>query len=222
MVWAAHRGFSDMYPENTIDSYEGDTLAGAGFIEADIRLTKDLELVCMHDEYLANMTNAPAEAKVYDTTFDTLRTYQINNGNGLKQLVHKQIPTFAEYLHICKKYGVVAIIDLKDLGENQEVRYEISRKILQTINSEGLMGRCIIISRSANLLRDFRDGTGEEGASIPVAASTSSAWNKLRTYGLTNVFSSHKRTAFGTYEFQEYNPLNGRKNQTLDSYHNRV
>ena len=221
-VWSAHRGYSDMYPENTIDAFEGAAFAGAAFIETDIRLTKDRELVCMHDEVLANMTNSATDATVYSMTLEEIRQLQINNGNNLSLLVHRQVPTFAEYLQVCRRYGIIAVIEMKNLGTNANMRVEVSRKILNTIETAGMKDRCIIISPSAPLLKAFRNATGEDAYSIPIAATTDTVWRNAQQYNLTNIYSSYKVTPFGTCTSSDYSPLVGRKNKVLDTYHNRV
>ncbi|KAI8141191.1 PLC-like phosphodiesterase [Fennellomyces sp. T-0311] len=52
----AHRGFSGQYPENTLLSYEKGVEASATALEGDIRLTKDGEIVMMHDMTLNRTT----------------------------------------------------------------------------------------------------------------------------------------------------------------------
>jgi len=222
LAWCAHRGYSDMYPENTIDAFEGAALAGAGFIETDIHVTKDGEIVCMHDKYLANMTDAPVEAEISNMTLEEIRALQINNGNCLENLVHKQVPTLMEYLQICRRYGIVAVIEMKSLGGTVPKRLETSQKIVRLLEAAGMKDRCIVISPSAALLKTFRNGAGEAGASIPIGPTNNDAWEIAKTYGLSNIFASYKSTAFGTMLTWDYSPLVGRKHRAVDTYHTRV
>ena len=46
----AHRGFSGIYPENTMLSFEKAVEAGCDVIELDVQETKDHVLVIIHDE----------------------------------------------------------------------------------------------------------------------------------------------------------------------------
>ena len=48
-VWA-HRGASGYAPENTMAAFEKAVEMGADGIELDVQLTKDGELVVIHDE----------------------------------------------------------------------------------------------------------------------------------------------------------------------------
>ncbi len=52
--------------------------------------------------------------------------------------------TFEEYLDICKKYGMTAIIDLKYENGIGKADPELSAAILQTIEEKGMMDSCVI------------------------------------------------------------------------------
>lgn len=54
----AHMGFSAKYPENTILSFQKALEAGADGIGIDVRMSRDGELVILHDQELARTTNA--------------------------------------------------------------------------------------------------------------------------------------------------------------------
>jgi glycerophosphoryl diester phosphodiesterase len=45
-----HRGACLQFPEHTKESYEAAARMGAGILECDVTFTKDLELVCRHDQ----------------------------------------------------------------------------------------------------------------------------------------------------------------------------
>ncbi len=53
----AHRGASDSHPENTLAAFREAIRLGAHMIEFDVALTKDGELVLMHDKTLDRTTN---------------------------------------------------------------------------------------------------------------------------------------------------------------------
>ena len=53
----AHRGFSGKYPENTMLAFRKALECGADGIEMDVQLTKDGELVVIHDERVDRTTN---------------------------------------------------------------------------------------------------------------------------------------------------------------------
>jgi glycerophosphoryl diester phosphodiesterase len=53
----AHRGASDDIPEHTTAAYERALVDGADGFEADVRLTADAHLVCVHDRRLERTSN---------------------------------------------------------------------------------------------------------------------------------------------------------------------
>lgn len=57
MINYAHRGFKGKYPENTMLAFKKAIEAGANGIELDVHLTRDGELVIIHDESLERTTD---------------------------------------------------------------------------------------------------------------------------------------------------------------------
>ena len=53
----AHRGFSGKYPENTMLAFKKALEAGADGIELDVQMTKDGQVVVIHDEKVDSTTN---------------------------------------------------------------------------------------------------------------------------------------------------------------------
>ncbi len=52
----SHRGRSDMFPENTLESISL-ALITSDFAEFDVMLTKDNQVIVFHDRFLAELTN---------------------------------------------------------------------------------------------------------------------------------------------------------------------
>jgi glycerophosphoryl diester phosphodiesterase len=53
----AHRGASAYAPEHTLDSYRLALKQGADFVEQDLQITRDGQLICLHDLSLERTTN---------------------------------------------------------------------------------------------------------------------------------------------------------------------
>ena len=51
----AHRGFSKVAPENTLPAFQAAMDCGADYIELDIQLTADDQLVVIHDDKLDSL-----------------------------------------------------------------------------------------------------------------------------------------------------------------------
>ena len=56
-ILVAHRGASAYAPEHTIESYRLALKQGADFVEQDLQVTRDKQLVCLHDLTLERTTN---------------------------------------------------------------------------------------------------------------------------------------------------------------------
>ena len=129
MLLSAHRGYQPMGPENSILSFEAAGKLGFDYIETDVIMTADGELVCMHDATVDRMTNG--SGKVTDMTYADIRKLTIdtaahgfNISTADKDKLY--VPTFREYLGICKKYGSKPFIEIKDSRE------EVIKKIIDT------------------------------------------------------------------------------------------
>ena len=91
----AHRGASTDAPENTLAAFELAWQQGADGIEGDFRLTRDGEIVCMHDASTERTTGCAL--KVADTTFAELR--QLDAGAWMGEPWRGlRIPTLGEVL----------------------------------------------------------------------------------------------------------------------------
>lgn len=101
----AHRGASGDFPENTLLAFEQALAAGAKWLELDVHLSADGELVVIHDNSLQRTTNGqgPVATK-------TLRQLcQFDAGRGEK------IPLLAEVLDLAAGRASVNI-ELKGAG----------------------------------------------------------------------------------------------------------
>lgn len=107
----AHRGFSGYYPENTMLAFQKtaeESLADG--IELDIQMTKDGELVIMHDETLDRTTNGSGYLKDY--TLEKLKTLSVVvNVKGF--FPRQTIPTLREYFTWLKTTKLITNIELK-------------------------------------------------------------------------------------------------------------
>ena len=52
-----HRGAAGVYPEHTTLGYIKGAEMGADYIECDVQITKDLQLVCSHESWINEVCN---------------------------------------------------------------------------------------------------------------------------------------------------------------------
>lgn len=103
----AHRGYSGRYPENTMEAFRGALEAGADGIELDVQLTKDGQIVIIHDETLDRTTNGKGYVK--DHTLAELKQLDASG----KSLSGSGIPTFEEYCEWVKDTPLITNVELK-------------------------------------------------------------------------------------------------------------
>lgn len=147
-IWA-HRGCSQNYPENTITAFEKALqIPGLTGIELDIQLTKDGELVVIHDERVDRTTNAFGCVK--DFTYAQLRQMSIYTGTDRSE----RIPSMNEVFDLLENHaGVLLNIELK----NSNIPYDgMEEKILDLAAHRGMEKRIVYSSFSAKSLEKIR------------------------------------------------------------------
>lgn len=102
----AHRGGAALAPENTLDAFERSVALGVRYLETDVRLTADGELVCFHDEQLEARTTG--WGRVADRTLAELRAVLVRGPEGRLA----PVPTLAEALDAFPE--ACFTVDLKD------------------------------------------------------------------------------------------------------------
>ena len=109
---AAHRGLSSDYPENTMAAFRAAIAAGVDQIETDIRVSKDGELVLIHDATVDRTTNG--HGRVDEMTFDELRALDAGKIRGMEGQGH-QIPTLKEFMDLVKDLPEMTVdLELKE------------------------------------------------------------------------------------------------------------
>lgn len=76
----AHRGSSGTYAEHTRAAYLQALADGADGVECDVHLTRDEQLVCIHDTTLDRTTNGTG--RVADHTLEELRALDVSSWKG--------------------------------------------------------------------------------------------------------------------------------------------
>lgn len=104
----AHRGASDLAPENSLASFDLAVRHGADLLETDVWLTADGQIVCHHDATLERMTGDPR--RVDAVSLAQLRKLRLTAENGIGG---ERIPTLAELVEQTPP-EVVLVVELKD------------------------------------------------------------------------------------------------------------
>ena len=132
-----HRGFTLVAPENSLPSFEAAGKRGFWAIETDVRLTRDGVMVCCHNATTA--ARFDEDLTVADCTYAELQKLTMAKGNGLEGYKPEELkmPTFAQYLDICEKYGAVPFIESKEM---------VIDRIFDELRRRDLMGSSVMSS----------------------------------------------------------------------------
>ena len=116
-VMIAHRGFRAVAPENTVPAFEEAGKAGFSAIECDIYRTKNGVWVIQHDRHTYRMMNT--NKFVEKATYEELKNADTDNGVNIDKYPNLKICTLEEYLQICEKYGMQAVIEFKEENNHE-------------------------------------------------------------------------------------------------------
>lgn len=138
-----HRGYTNTAPENSLASFTGAGEVKAWSVETDIRETADGHFICMHDQTVDRTTDG--SGTVSSMTLSQIQALSLADGS--------KVPTFEQFLGICKTYSMIPVIEIK--GINNAATSVNS--ILNIIDEYGITGRCIITCSKivAAIIRNF-------------------------------------------------------------------
>ena len=105
-----HRGACAYAPENTLASIRKAAALGARWVEFDVRLTRDGELVLMHDDDLRRTTNG--RGHVLDMSANELAALDAGAWFG-GAFAGERVPTLVEAIALLAELGLGANIEIK-------------------------------------------------------------------------------------------------------------
>jgi glycerophosphoryl diester phosphodiesterase len=105
-----HRGAAECAPENTLAGLRKAKELDCRWVEFDVRLTADSQLILLHDERLERTTDGRGKAALIP--LDKVRGYDAGYrfGNDYRG---ERIPTLAEAIGVLEELGLGANIELK-------------------------------------------------------------------------------------------------------------
>lgn len=148
---AAHRGWPDKYPENTMESFRAAEALGVDQIEFDVRVTKDNELVIIHDATVDRTTNGTG--LVCEKTLEELKELDAGSHKS-EEFKGCKIPTLIEFMEFIKSNKEVTLdVELKEYPTegHEEVSYSVCDRVLKIIDDYGFTDRVVLNTFSGKL-----------------------------------------------------------------------
>lgn len=136
----AHRGASGTHPENTIAAFQEAARLPIEGVEFDVHLTKDGEVVVIHDEKINRTSNG--KGLVQDMTLAELKQYDFGSWFS-EEFRGETIPTLQEVLDVFKDTNHKMNIEIK----TDVYHYEgIEEKVIAIVKANQLEERVVISS----------------------------------------------------------------------------
>lgn len=154
-IFVAHRGYSEIAPENTIPAFKEAIVNRFDGVECDIwELSKSEaeidspDLMIMHDESLHRMCGVNKQITQLDRT--QLAEYPVIRGNNIDYYGGKlSIPSYEEYLDLFSGQDTIPIIEIKSKKprtEKNAISDKAAGKVLRLLAERGLDRRVVIQS----------------------------------------------------------------------------
>lgn len=149
----AHRGGAALWPENTLESFRGGLAAGCAWIETDVHMTRDGQIVTFHDHELSRTTNG--RGRVWELTLAELR--RLDAGHNFttdgRSFPYRNkgitVPTLAEVIEL----DPAARINV----EIKQARPSMTAALWRFIDERGLHDRLLVAGEDVDVVREFRN-----------------------------------------------------------------
>ena len=141
----AHRGASGTCPENTLVAFARAAALGAHMVELDAQLTRDGEVVVMHDWTLERTTDGAG--RVCERTLGEICRLDAGAWFG-PTFRGTRVPTLAEVL---AAVGLPVNVELKPVGDDG-----LEARALGVVESAGALARVVFSSFDAGALERLR------------------------------------------------------------------
>lgn len=144
----AHRGASGHAPENTLSAFEKAIEIGVDMVELDVHLTKDGQVVVIHDETLDRTTNFKGEIK--EMNWAEMKDADAGSWYG-EAFKGEKLPTLDDALKLVNG-RVKVLIEIKNGGDYYPGIEEKTWEVIQTNNAQDW---CLIQSFSQFAVERF-------------------------------------------------------------------
>lgn len=141
-----HRGAAGLAPENTLAAFRKAVELGVDGLEMDLHVTRDGEVVVIHDETLDRTTDG--KGSIADLALGEVKRWDAG-GKFAEAFRGERIPTLREVIELVQASGNTRIrLDLEiKFGEGQEGKPEdFEERVLEVLRQTGFVERVNVIS----------------------------------------------------------------------------
>lgn len=141
-----HRGYNSVAPENTLPAYVLSKKKGYNYAEADISFTSDGVAVLLHDSTIDRTSNGTGS--ISSMTYAEVSAYDFGSWKS-EDYAGTKIPTFEEFILLCKNIMLHPYIELKSNGAYTEAQIQ---GLVDIVKQHGMAGKVTWISFNATFL----------------------------------------------------------------------
>ena len=165
-----HRGAAGLAPENTLAAMQAARDAGARWVEFDVRLSRDLNCVVIHDATLKR--TAGRRGAVSRLSLDELRRCDAGSWYS-PEFTGEPIPSLADTLALLSDLGLGANVEIKPCGRRNGA---LAAALVRTLAAVRISGSppFLVSSFSAALLRAVRS----YDEALPLGLLLSRRWRR--------------------------------------------
>lgn len=144
-TWIAHRGDSAHYPENTLTSVRAafELVPAPDFVEIDVQLTADGELVVVHDDELARTTGV--DRRVSASRWEEIASLRAGFAEKFgDRYAEEPLPLLAEVLDLAAQFQGSIMIEVKPreageaVGRLLRARGEVGQHLIASFEPAAL------------------------------------------------------------------------------------
>jgi glycerophosphoryl diester phosphodiesterase len=180
-----HRGAAGTFPENTMISFQEVERVGAEGIELDVQLTKDGEIVVIHDETLDRTTTG--EGLVKDLTLQEIA--ELDASYKFPDYGVCKVPSLNEVFSWAKTNLLIMNVELK----NSIIPYKgLEEKVINLIRQYHFEDRVIISSFNHNSLTKCHKLAPEIEIGVLYNTRRSKPWVYAKKMGATAIHPNHR------------------------------
>ena len=149
---AAHRGGSLLWPENSLLAFKNALALGADFIEFDVHLSRDGEVMVIHDATLDRTSTG--SGPVRDRTLAELKTLRLKDRSGA--VTQEPMPTLDEVTAVAAQAGRRMLLEIK--VDPAKARYPgIEEKVMAILDRHGMVASTVVMSFEVPTWRRIRE-----------------------------------------------------------------
>jgi glycerophosphoryl diester phosphodiesterase len=150
-LFAAHRGGALLWPENSLLAFRNALALGADFLELDVHLTRDGEVVVIHDATLDRTTTG--SGPVRERTLAELGALRLKDRVGA--VVDERIPTLDQVVALAVAGKRQLLLEIK--SDERRQRYpEIEEKVFAVLDRHRFTPATVVMAFEAATWRRLR------------------------------------------------------------------